>query len=221
MKGSLIILFISFCQFTLAQLPKGFVYVQNVIPDIQLELRYCSPNNFVGGPINGYNAEVCILSSEAAQALKHVQVELKQYNLSLKIYDAYRPQQAVNHFWAWAKQVNDTLMKQQFYPNVNKKDLFNEGYIATRSGHSRGSTLDLTLANIKTGESIDMGSPYDFFGEESWILHDELTSQQKANRMLLQTLMNRHGFISYPKEWWHFTLIGEPYKEQYFDFPVE
>lgn len=209
------------CSLSFAQLPNGFVYLQDIIPDIKLELRYCSSNNFVGEPIFGYNANTCILSTQATKALNKVQVELKQYNLSLKIYDAYRPQQAVNHFWNWAKNVNDTIMKQQFYPNVNKKDLFNQGYIATRSGHSRGSTLDLTLVDIKTGKAIDMGSPYDFFGEESWVLHNELTAQQKANRMLLQTLMNKHGFIGYPKEWWHFTLANEPFKDQYFDFPIE
>ena len=221
MKGGLIILFISLFQFTCAQLPKGFVYVKDVIPDIQIELRYCSLNNFVGEPIEGYNAEVCILSSKATLALKAVQNSLRPYNLSLKIYDAYRPQRAVNHFWSWAKKVNDTLMKPVFYPNVNKKDLFDEGYIATRSGHSRGSTLDLTLADLTTGKPLDMGSSYDYFGEESWVLHKNLSSQQKANRMLLQTIMNSHGFNSYPKEWWHFTLRWEPFPETYFDFEIE
>ncbi len=216
---SIFFIFISLNGF--AQLPKGFVYVQDVIPDIKVELRYCSTNNFVGKVVDGYHAEVCILSTKATQALKDVQAELKPYNLSLKIYDAYRPQQAVNHFMRWAKQVTDTIMKQQFYPNVEKKNLFKEEYIATRSRHSSGSTVDITLVDLSTNEVLDMGTPYDYFGEASWVLHNDLTTQQKANRMLLQTIMNKHRFISYAKEWWHFTLGGEPFKDQYFDFPVE
>lgn len=206
---------------TFAQLPEGFVYVDDVIPDIQIDLRYCSHNNFVGQPIDGYEGDVCILSAQATNALKAVQDELRKDSLSLKIFDAYRPQRAVDHFWKWAKQVNDTIMKQQFYPNVDKRNLFKEEYIATRSRHSSGSTLDLTLVNLKTGVDVDMGTPYDFFGVESWILHEDLTKEQKANRMLLQTIMRKHGFRNYSKEWWHFTLRNEPFKDQYFDFIIE
>ena len=221
MRVIVFIFFLSFYQISLAQLPNGFVYIHDVDSSIKLELRYCSINNFVGNPINGYKAEVCILTNHAAQRLKAIQTELRQYNLSLKIYDAYRPQQAVNHFMRWAKDVNDTITKQQFYPNVEKKNLFKEEYIATRSRHSSGSTIDITLVDLTTGEVLDMGTPYDFFGEESWILYKGITVQQKSNRMLLQTIMKKHGFIPYPKEWWHFTLAGEPFKNQYFDFPIE
>ena len=205
----------------LAQLPNGFVYVKDQIPDIQVELRYCWDNNFVGEPIDGYYNDVCILTSQATKALKNVQEELKTKQLSLKIFDAYRPQRAVNHFWAWAKNVNDTLKKEEYYPNVDKKNLFKEQYIATRSRHSSGSTLDVTLVDLKTGEELDMGTPYDFFGPQSWIYYNDLTDKQKANRILLQTVMKKHGFRQYPQEWWHFTLRGEPFLGQYFDFPVE
>jgi len=204
-----------------AQLPEGFVYVDEVIPDIQLELRYCLNNNFVGQPVDGYHAEVCILTKPAALALKNVQEDLKKDSLSLKVFDSYRPQQAVNHFSKWARNVNDTLMKQQYYPNVDKRNLFRDGYIASKSRHSSGSTIDLTIVDLKTGKELDMGTPYDYFGEASWYLHENLTQAQKSNRALLHNIMSKHGFRHYPKEWWHFTLRGEPYKNQYFDFPVE
>ncbi|QRM87906.1 peptidase M15 [Lacinutrix sp. WUR7] len=204
-----------------AQLPEGFVYVEDVIPSIQLELRYCLNNNFVGEPVDGYHAEVCILTKQAAYALKKVQEDLKKDSLSLKVFDAYRPQQAVNHFSKWAKNVKDTLMKQQYYPNVDKRNLFRDGYIASKSRHSSGSTIDLTIVDLKTGKELDMGTPYDYFGTPSWYLHEGLTQAQKANRALLHNIMLKHGFRHYPKEWWHFTLRGEPFKNQYFDFPVE
>lgn len=204
-----------------AQLPKGFVYVDDVIPDIQLELRYCLNNNFVGEPVAGYHAEVCILTAQAANALKKVQEALKKDSLSLKIFDAYRPQEAVNNFSEWAKNVNDTLMKQQYYPEVDKRNLFRDGYIASRSRHSSGSTVDLTIVDLKTGKELDMGTPFDYFGKASWYLHDDLTEKQKENRALLHNVMSTYGFRHYPKEWWHFTLRGEPFKNQYFNFPVE
>ena len=203
-----------------AQLPKGFVYVEDVIPTIKAELRYFSNNNFLGKPVDSYNKEVAILTEQAANALKNVQEELKQYNLSIMIYDSYRPQTAVNHFVRWARDLNDTINKHQFYPKVKKQHLFKEGYIASQSGHSRGSTMDITLVDINTCEPLDMGSPYDFFGPESWIENNNLTAQQRANRMLLQTVMIKHGFRNYSKEWWHFTLRNEPFPDTYFDFPV-
>ena len=221
MKLKFIILFVLIGQLVTAQLPEGFVYVTDVIPSIKLEMRYCSYNNFVGKPIEGYNAEVCIVTQLAANALIKVQEELKTQNKSLKIFDAYRPQQAVNHFMKWAKNINDTLTKRQFYPDVAKQNLFIEEYIATRSRHSSGSTVDLTIVDLTTGEELDMGSAYDFFGEQSWINYKEITEAQKENRQLLQHVMLKHGFRNYPKEWWHFTLRGEPFKNQYFNFPVE
>jgi D-alanyl-D-alanine dipeptidase len=203
-----------------SQLPEGFIYVENVIPDITVELRYHTSNNFVGTPIDGYQANTLILTKEAADALKRVQDELENQNLCLKVYDGYRPQQAVNHFMHWAGNLNDTLNKKIFYPNVDKKNLFIEAYIATRSGHSRGSTIDLTIIDGNTGKALDMGSPYDYFGEESWVNFEGITDQQKANRELLQKVMLKYGFRYYPKEWWHFTLIQEPFPETYFDFVI-
>lgn len=210
---------VSFC--TTTQLPKGFVYVTDYIPDVQLELRYFGSNNFVGTPIDGYEAEQCILSLPATKALKNVQESLKKQQLGIKIFDAYRPQRAVDHFRRWARNLNDTLMKSQFYPNVAKKDLFRLEYIATKSRHSSGSTVDITLIDLKTNQELDMGSSYDFFGEISWVSYQNLTEKQLENRKLLQKVMLENGFRNYPKEWWHFTLRGEPYYNEYFDFPVK
>ncbi|MFK5879775.1 MAG: M15 family metallopeptidase [Flavobacteriaceae bacterium] len=204
-----------------AQLPEEFVYIQDEIPSIQIELRYYSDNNFVGERIDGYEKEVLILSKEAMDALKIVQHKLSKKGFGLKIFDGYRPQRAVNHFYKWAFNVNDTLMKLQFYPNELKKNLFKKGYIATKSGHSRGSTVDVTLVDLKTGEEIDMGFSYDFFGQESWVAFDKLTINQKWNRNQLQKEMLANGFKNYPQEWWHFTLINEPFPNTYFDFVVK
>ena len=218
-KFSFLLLFISTIAFS--QLPKGFVYLSDVIPNIKIELRYFTPNNFVGKPIDGYKADKIILTQHTAQVLKLVQDELETKGYCLKIFDAYRPQRAVNHFMSWAKNLSDTINKHQFYPNVKKKDLFKEEYIATRSGHSRGSTLDLTIVDDVTNKELDMGSLYDFFGEASWVNYKGITDQQKANRELLQTIMIKHGFRNYPKEWWHFTLNSEPFPDTYFEFIVE
>lgn len=204
-----------------AQLPKGFVYVEAIIPDLDVELRYFTPNNFVGTPIEGYYSNKLILTIESARALKLVHEALQEQNLCLKVYDGYRPQEAVNHFIKWARDLNDTINKQNFYPNVKKRNLFKEEYIATRSGHSRGSTVDLTIIDGNTSIPLDMGSAYDFFGEESWVTNENITEKQKANRLLLQTFMLKFGFRNYPKEWWHFTLHGEPFRDTYFDFTVK
>lgn len=203
------------------ELPEGFVYAKSIIPDINVELRYYSSNNFVGDTITGYNANKLIITKPTALALKQVQDELQQLGYCLKVYDGYRPQRAVNHFISWAKALNDTINKQQFYPNVAKKNLFKEEYIASRSGHSRGSTLDLTIINGNTEEELDMGSAYDFFGKESWVNFEGISKTQKENRQLLQRVMIKHGFRNYAKEWWHFTLRGEPFPKTYFDFVIE
>ncbi|MBR9756461.1 MAG: M15 family metallopeptidase [Algicola sp.] len=201
-------------------LPEGFVNAKTIIPDLEVELRYYSVNNFVGDTIAGYHANTLILTKKTVQALKLVQQELQEQNLCLKVFDGYRPQRAVNHFMAWAKDLNDTINKQQFYPEVQKQHLFREEYIATRSGHSRGSTVDLTIIDGNTGEDLDMGSPYDFFGKPSWVHYEKLTPEQQQNRQLLQRLMLKHGFRNYTREWWHFTLKGEPFPKTYFDFEI-
>jgi D-alanyl-D-alanine dipeptidase len=223
-KISLVFLSLFLIAFSLPKnnaLPKGFVYVSDIIPDIKLDLRYKSYDNFIGKPIDGYLSEKCILTKEAALALKKVEDDLEKQGYCLLIYDAYRPQKAVNQFVKWAKAINDTLMKSQFYPNVSKKDLFKKGYIASKSRHSSGSTVDLTLISNKDNKVVDMGSSYDFFGPQSWVAYDKISSKQKTNRKLLQTVMLKNGFRSYSKEWWHFTLRYEPYRNQYFDFNIE
>ncbi|WP_430466560.1 M15 family metallopeptidase [Winogradskyella ouciana] len=202
-------------------LPESFVYVKSVIPDIEVELRYYGTNNFVGDTIDGYKANKLILTKQAAEKLKLIQEELQSQNLCLKVYDGYRPQRAVNHFIRWARELKDTINKAQFYPDVEKRNLFKEEYIASRSGHSRGSTVDLTIIDGITGEPLDMGSAYDFFGEQSWVNYEGITEAQKKNRQLLQTVMLKHNFRNYPKEWWHFTLRWEPFPKTYFDFEVE
>lgn len=224
MNHKIIILFLFALAFTAqkkAELPEGFVYVKSIIPDLDVELRYFTDHNFVGDTIRGYKSNRLILTTETAKALKSVQDELQTQNICLKIYDGYRPQRAVNHFVAWAKDLGDTINKQQYYPKVDKRNLFNEGYIASKSGHSRGSTVDLTLTDGNTGEPLDMGSPYDFFGEESWVEYQDISAEQKANRELLQEVMQKHNFRNYANEWWHFTMRWEPFPETYFDFVVE
>lgn len=203
------------------ELPEGFVYVRSEIPDLDVELRYFTTHNFVGDTIDGYKSNNLILTKETAEKLKLVQDELQQQNLCLKVYDGYRPQQAVNHFIRWARDLNDTVNKSIFYPNVKKQNLFKEEYIASRSGHSRGSTVDLTIIDGNTGKPLDMGSPYDFFGKESWVDYDGINESQKKNRQLLQRVMLKHNFRNYPKEWWHFTLRWEPFPKTYFDFEIE
>jgi len=203
-----------------SKLPPKFVYLKNFIPDLKLDLRYAKSNNFVGRKILGYDKEVCIVTEDCAKQLVKVNDELKKYDLTILIYDAYRPQKAVYDFVIWSRDSNDTLMKRDYYPFIPKKDLFKRGFIATKSRHSSGSTVDMTLYSLKRNEPLDMGSSYDYFGVKSHINYQDLTKEQKLNRQLLQKLMNKYGFRSYFKEWWHFTLRNEPYKNHYFDFDV-
>lgn len=203
------------------EMPGDFVYLGDVDATIKVELRYFSENNFIGKKIEGYNNNCLIVTKKTALALKEVQKILSSKGLSLKIFDGYRPQQAVNHFVRWAKDVNDTLMKSKYYPNVPKSELFKRGYIASKSGHSRGSTVDLTIIDVTTKKELDMGSAYDFFGEESHPFYKNITKEQKENRMYLREIMLLNGFIPYDNEWWHFTLSNEPYPKTYFNFPVQ
>ncbi|MFY0603428.1 MAG: M15 family metallopeptidase [Flavobacteriaceae bacterium] len=221
MKSIVVSIAIILFTFGCTKLPESFVYLNNIDASIKTELRYLSTNNFIGKPIDGYKREVIIVTMPTAKALAKVQKELLKEELSLKIYDAYRPQQAVDHFVRWAKVLNDTLMKSQYYPNVAKKDLFTLGYIASKSGHTRGSTVDLTIIDSKTGKELDMGSPYDFFGKESHPFYKEINATQKKNRLYLRGLMLKNGFKPYENEWWHFTLKEEPFPKKYFNFPIE
>ena len=202
-------------------LPTNFVYVEDLIPDIVLDMRYTGENNFLGVPVEGYKKPVAILSRPAALALAKVQIELKDSGYCLKIFDAYRPQRAVDHFISWARNPADTLKKAEFYPEVDKKDLFSLGYISTRSGHSRGSTVDLTIVDYSTGEEVDMGGSYDLFGEVSHHGFSQITPEQKKNRNLLKRVMMKHGFQPYSQEWWHYTYQPEHFPHTYFDFVVD
>jgi D-alanyl-D-alanine dipeptidase len=214
---------IIFCSSFANSLPNGFVELKTLIPTIELDIRYYTSDNFVGERIDGYESPKAILTIQAAEALKNVQAELSNFNLGLKVFDAYRPQRAVDHFVRWAKDPNDIKMKKSYYPEVNKEDLFIEGYIAEKSGHSRGSTVDVTIVsfNDKKSVELDMGTNWDFFSPKSWPSSANITPQQRANRMLLQNVMRKYGFKPLKEEWWHFTLENEPYPDHYFDFPVK
>ena len=198
----------------------GFVLLAEFIPSIVQEIRYYSTYNFVGDRIDGYEEPVALLTIEAARALKGVSNEMNAHGYRLKIFDAYRPATAVKHFVLWGIEDLDLRMKPYFYPKLMKQELFAKGYIASQSSHSRGSTVDLTLLDMKTGKELDMGSPFDLFDEVSHPDYKGVTEEQYANRMLLQKAMIRNGFEPIDCEWWHFTLKNEPYPDTYFEFPV-
>lgn len=198
-----------------------FVDLSREIPSLVIDIRYASSFNFIGEPIEGYYAPKCLLTRAAAEALKPVQTTLIDKDLSLIVYDCYRPQRAVTQFVQWAKDPKDTKMQAEFYPQVMKKDLFAKGYIAARSSHSRGSTVDVGLAPLPyNGRGLDMGSPYDFFDPLSHTGNRKISPQAQKNRALLKSLMEYHGFINLPEEWWHYSLGNEPFVDQYFDFPI-
>ena len=198
-----------------------FVEITEIIPDAILEIRYYSTYNFVGTRIDGYLQPTALLTRQAADSLRAVSDELLAKGYRLKIYDAYRPQRAVDHFVRWAADIPDTLMKAYFYPNLDKSVLFEQLYIMEKSGHTRGSTVDLTLFDMATEKEVDMGGTFDWFGEESHPDHTaSITPEQYANRMILREAMLRHGFKPLESEWWHFTLADEPYPDTYFTFPV-
>ena len=245
MKNLILLLFLLFSStFFCQEIPEGFVEIHEVIPDIILDLRYLTNHNFLGVPVDGYENEKCYITKSAADSLAKVQAELRKFSLSLKIYDAYRPQQAVDHFVRWAKDLSDTITKKEFYPTLDKSRLFVDGYIAEKSGHSRGSTIDLTIVPIPLpsqpifdvenqcecfestdkrfqDNSIDMGTGFDCFHSLSHTENIKLTSQQRANRLLLKSLMDKYGFKNLAEEWWHFTLRNEPFPKTYFDFEIK
>ena len=201
--------------------PEGFAPIATSIPNLQFELRYATANNFTGTPVRGYSNIAKVLSHPTLKALAAAQKDFNAMGMGLKLYDGYRPQKAVDEFVAWSKRLNDTLKKQQYYPKVPKSELFSRGYIAAKSGHSRGSTVDVGLIYLngpKKGEEVDMGSPWDFFGPISWASDTTITVAQQNNRKLLAKILMQHGFKPYTKEWWHFTLKEEPYPDTYFDF---
>ena len=199
----------------------GFVILADYVPSIIQEIRYHSTYNFIGDRIDGYEEPVALCTRECARALKGVAAELFVQGYRLKVFDAYRPTTAVKHFVLWGIEDTDQRMKPYFYPNIDKTATFELGYIAARSSHSRGSTVDLTLFDVKTGKEVDMGGTFDWFGAESHPDYKGVTQQQFANRMLLREIMLAHGFKPLAEEWWHFTLANEPYPDTYFDFPVK
>lgn len=217
----LLLIFLLFISLYGNPLPKGFVYLTDICPTVEVELKYFSEDNFVGKKVDGYHSNNCIVSHKAALAVQKVQEELLKHGLSLKIFDAYRPQSAVDHFVRWSRDENDTITKKMFYPSLQKSVLFKQGYIAYKSGHSRGSTIDVTIIDSATKEEIDMGAIFDLFDTKSHVTCPDLTKEQRANRLLLQTIMIKHGFKPYRKEWWHFRLKNEPFPSTYFNFPVK
>lgn len=200
---------------------QDFVYLHEIIPGIKLDVRYHSADNFVGARIDGYNRPVILIGRPAAIALRGVHESLEERGFGLKVFDAYRPQKAVDHFVRWAADPADTRTKRKYYPDIPKNRLFELGYIAEKSGHTRGSTVDLTVVHLATGHELDMGSGWDFFGEvshhDSPLVNDEATT----NRELLRDVMVAYGFVPYANEWWHYTLADEPWPDTYFDFDVE
>ena len=200
--------------------PSDFVILADYVPGIIQEIRYYSTYNFIGDRIDGYEEPCALLTKEAARALKNVANEANVLGYRLKIFDAYRPVRAVKHFVFWGIEDLDLRMKPYFYPDLEKQELFVRGYIASQSSHSRGSTVDLTLLDMNTGREVEMGSPFDMFSEISHPAYKGITDEQYENRMLLQNLMVKAGFLPIDCEWWHFTLKDEPFPDTYFDFPV-
>lgn len=202
------------------ELPEGFCYVHEVIEDVLLDIRYAGTHNFVGDVIDGYEAPLAILTEKAALALRGAADEFREMGYRILIYDAYRPQRAVKHFMRWAKDAEDTRMRDEFYPEYSKKSLLvDQGYIARNSSHTRGSALDMTLADAE-GNPLDMGTCFDYFGKKAWHGAKGLTGEQQSNRQILKTVMEKHGFKPFEKEWWHYRLKGEPF-DTAFDFPVK
>lgn len=200
--------------------PDGFVDAGAAVPGLAVEMRYAGTDNFVGRRIDGYDAPLCLVSRATADALAKAQGQLKPFGLGLKAFDCYRPARAVAHFARWARDPADQARKAAYYPNVDKARLFELGYIAERSGHSRGSTVDVTLIDLATTRELDMGTPWDLFDTRSWPSDPNVSPAARANRMLLQSVMTAAGFRPLKEEWWHFTLRDEPFPETYFDFPV-
>jgi zinc D-Ala-D-Ala dipeptidase len=217
-----LVLLLSTAQPTGAQapVPPGFVDAATVVDGLVVDMRYFGADNFVGERIDGYERPRCLLSAQAARALAAVQRGLAARGLGLKVFDCYRPQRAVAHFVRWGRKVDDVKRKVEFYPDVEKRDLFRDGYIATHSGHSRGSTVDLTLVRRADARELDMGSPFDYLSPKSWPSDRSVSLGAQTNRRLLAAAMRAGGFLPYAKEWWHFTLTSEPFPRSYFDFPV-
>lgn len=233
---SVVVAFLFFCSGEASGRPiadndnSAFVVVTDVIPDAELDIRYFTTYNFTGDRVPGYDEPVALLTREAADSLRAVSNDLRAKGYRIKIFDAYRPQCAVDFFMKWAQKPADVRMKKDFYPEIGKAMIIPQGYVARKSGHTRGSTIDLTIVDIKSGEEVDMGSPFDYFGTVSHATiqpgqkagaHKPISKEQYRNRMILRQAMTNHGFRPYNGEWWHFTLRNEPFPSTYFSFPVK
>lgn len=192
---------------------EGFADVLDYVPDAIIDMRYYGSENFVGRPITGYESNRAILTTEACKALQKAADELRQQGYRIYIFDAYRPADAVADFVSWGHDESDTKMKAEYYPDLDKEDLF-KMYISSDSNHSRGSTIDLTITDAD-GNEIDMGGHFDFFGEISHTFSTQITADQLANRKILRTAMEDAGFIASNTEWWHFLLKNQPYTEAF------
>ena len=219
MRILIIIFIIFYIAFFKNNLEKGFVYLKEIDDSIIVNLKYYSNQNFTGKFVDGYHSNTAILTKESALALSNAQDDFNKLGYSLILYDAYRPQRAVDFFVLWSKNLNDTINKRIYYPDIKKSELFKLGYIAYKSGHSRGSTVDVSLIEMSTNKVLDMGTIFDYFGVESHTFFDDISEKQKSNRLILYEIMSNNGFKNYSKEWWHFTLKNEPY-QKYFDFIV-
>lgn len=219
-QKTIVFLIVLFATLRLKAQHQAFAMLDS-LPQVKICHVYYGSDNFLGRPVDGYKSKKLLASLPTYFALLEVQKDLIKEGLGLKIFDAYRPQQAVDHFVRWARRHNDTVMKHKHYPNVPKDSLFAQGYIAAKSGHSRGSTVDLTIYDLRSGKELDMGTPFDYFGPESWPFSHTTTVKQHNNRMKLRKAMMARGFIPLNTEWWHFTLKPEPFPNTFFNFPID
>jgi zinc D-Ala-D-Ala dipeptidase len=204
-----------------SKLPDGFGYIDEKVPTIKTDLIFYSTTNFTGTRVAGYFANRAILTNKAIESLKEVQSDLMEFNLGIKIIDSYRPVKGTQYLVNWIENPNNVGFSHIFFPNVTREEIISKGYVAKKSEHNRGSTLDVTLISFDEGREIDMGSICGLFDEISHLRYPNLSSQQRANRMLLYQVMKNHDFKSFEQEWWHYRLLNEPFPDQYFDFNIE
>jgi D-alanyl-D-alanine dipeptidase len=211
-----------FARVTMAEIPSGFISLNELCPSMKFQMNYATVDNFTGEVVDGYKAKKAFLAKAPAEALCLVQAEAQKKGLTLKIFDSYRPVKAVSFFQAWAKKPEtNPQIKQLFYPGFTRLELFEQGYIAKQSSHSRGSAVDLTLAHADSGNSLDMGTAFDYFADLSHTDSPKVTEEQRKNRLLLKDLMESRGFKNFSQEWWHYSFRPEPYPDQYFDFDID
>lgn len=202
-------------------LPEGFLYVDDVLGDCIVDAKYAGTDNFMGRPADGYNQPLVVVTKEAAERLVGAAEILRRQGYVMKFFDCFRPQRAVNDFMRWGDIVEDDRMKPIHFPNVNKADMFDLGYICRKSGHSRGCAVDLTIVDTKTWQELDMGSIFDFMDVRSHHGAASITPEQEKNRNILRDAMLANRFKLYHEEWWHYIVDPEPYPDTYFDFPIE